>query len=69
MLSGASRDYWNWKFTDNQKITTSKEYMTTKFTDLAIDWKEKQEDPWFLWLAYTAPHTPFHVPPSELHSQ
>ena len=69
MLSGNVRSYWNWNFTENQKITTSKEYMTTKFTDLAIDWKEKQENPWFLWLAYTAPHTPFHVPPAELHSQ
>lgn len=36
---------------------------------MAIDWKAEQEKPWFLWLAYNAPHTPFHLPPSELHSQ
>ena len=22
-----------------------------------------------MWLAYTAPHTPFHLPPDSLHSQ
>jgi arylsulfatase A-like enzyme len=25
-------------------------------------------DPWFVWLAFHAPHKPFHVPPPELHS-
>lgn len=26
-------------------------------------------EPWFLWLAYNAPHTPFHLPPNDLHYQ
>jgi len=47
----------------------STEYTTTKFTDLAINWIGSQNQPWFLWLAYNAPHTPFHLPPSELYSQ
>lgn len=25
------------------------------------------EDPWFVWLAFHAPHKPFHVPPAALH--
>jgi arylsulfatase A-like enzyme len=25
-------------------------------------------DPWFVWLAFHAPHKPFHVPPAGLHS-
>jgi arylsulfatase A-like enzyme len=29
----------------------------------------KQDQPWFLWLAYTAPHGPFHLPPAELHTR
>jgi len=44
-------------------------YITEKFTDLAIDWVNSQSKPWFLWLAYNAPHTPFHIPPSNMHSQ
>lgn len=69
LLSGGVQSYWNWNLTENQQITNSTEYTTTKFTDLAIDWVSNQTDPWFLWLAYNAPHTPFHLPPTELHSQ
>jgi len=29
----------------------------------------QQEKPWFMWLAYNAPHTPFHTPSIEMHSQ
>ncbi len=69
LLSGGVQSYWNWNLTENQQTTNSTEYTTTKFTDLAIDWVSNQTDPWFLWLAYNAPHTPFHLPPTELHSQ
>jgi arylsulfatase A-like enzyme len=44
-------------------------YATSVFTDEAIDWISAQEQPWFLWLAYTAPHPPYHLPPSDLHTQ
>ena len=69
LLSGAVQSYDNWNFTENGQTTTSSDYTTTKFTDLAIDWIDQQTQPWFLWLAYNAPHTPFHLPPSNLHSQ
>lgn len=69
MMSGAATSYYNWKFTENGVSTTETQYITEKFTDLAIDWVNKQDKPWFLWLAYTAPHTPFHAPPTEMHSQ
>lgn len=69
LLKGTAPSYTNWTFTENQANTNSTDYITTKFTDLAINWVQQQSSPWFLWLAYTAPHTPFHVPPSNLHSQ
>ncbi|MDV7186295.1 sulfatase-like hydrolase/transferase [Lutibacter sp. TH_r2] len=68
-LSGAMNDYWNWKFTENGTQTTSTTYNTTAYTNIAIDWIEEQTKPWFVWLAYNAPHNPFHLPPIELHSQ
>ncbi|MEE3181850.1 MAG: sulfatase-like hydrolase/transferase, partial [Planctomycetota bacterium] len=43
-------------------------YATTENVDDAIDWIEGQEGPWFLWLAFNAPHTPLHLPPAGLHS-
>ena len=69
VLGGGVQSYWNWNLTVNGQTNNSSEYTTTKFTDLAIDWIEDQSQPWFLWLAYNAPHTPFHSPPSHLHSQ
>lgn len=68
-LGGGVSSYWNWSLTENGQTSSSTEYTTTKFTDLAIDWINAQTQPWFLWLAYNAPHTPFHLPPSELHYQ
>ena len=69
LLSGAVPSYSNWDFTENGQTNNSTEYTTTKFTDLSIDWVSNQTSPWFLWLAYNAPHTPFHLPDDSLHSQ
>lgn len=68
-LNGAIQDYSNWSLVENGTTSNSTTYTTTKFTDLAIDWVYDQTKPWFLWMAYNAPHTPFHLPPSDLHSQ
>ncbi|MGJ8679167.1 Lcl domain-containing protein [Paraglaciecola sp.] len=69
--SGEVDDYYNWQLSEDGVPTTQTEYATTKLTDIAIDWLTEQEDdkPWFMWMAYNAPHTPFHVPPSTMHSQ
>jgi arylsulfatase A-like enzyme len=69
LFSGAVQDYYNWSLTEDAITTTSTDYATQKFTDLAIDWVQQQNKPWFLWLAYNAPHTPFHAPPAQMHSQ
>lgn len=69
LLKGSVNSYWSWSLTENSETNTSTEYSTTKFTDMAIDWVRNQTQPWFLWLAYNAPHTPFHLPSNELHSQ
>ncbi|MFK8058739.1 MAG: sulfatase-like hydrolase/transferase [Polaribacter sp.] len=69
ILKGGVQDYYSWPLIENGVSTTNTEYITTKLTDLAINWKNAQTKPWFLWMAYTAPHTPFHLAPTNLHSQ
>lgn len=69
VLGGSVQSYTNWNFTFNGKTSISTDYTSTKFTDLSIDWVNKQTSPWFLWLAYNAPHSPFHLPPDHLHHQ
>lgn len=70
MISGAHSDYSDWTLTENGQMSNVQQYSTSYFTDKSIEWIEQQESssdaPWFLWLAYTAPHTPFHLPPAEL---
>ena len=45
-------------------ITT---YVTTDNADEAVaKIAEFGDDPWFVWVAFTAPHAPFHVPPDAL---
>jgi arylsulfatase A-like enzyme len=69
LLSGGVNSYYNWNLTQNGQTAKTASYATSKFTDLAIGWTGAQSKPWFLWLAYNAPHSPFHLPPSELHNQ
>jgi arylsulfatase A-like enzyme len=69
LLSGGVKSYTNWKWTHDGTTETETQYTTSKFTDMAIEWVAEQSKPWFLWLAFNAPHTPFHLPPADLHSQ
>lgn len=69
-LTGALSDYFSWRITVNGSTSTTTTYATTELTNQAIAWVAAQQDkPWFLWLAYNAPHAPFHTPPAALHTQ
>ena len=69
ILQGSLSDYEDWTLTEQGQSTNTTEYSTSKLTDLAISWIDEQAaNPWFMWLAYNAPHTPFHLPPAALHS-
>ena len=69
ILRGSVNNYYQWDLSENGASMTQTGYVTKVLTDLSIDWINNQTKPWFLWLAYNAPHTPFHVPPREMHSQ
>lgn len=70
--NGGSGTYSAWTKTINgvtgaPNSTTT--YATTDTTNDTIAWiGEQGEEPWFAWVAYNAPHTPFHKPPSNLHT-
>lgn len=68
MLKEGVRDYFNWNAVHNGEMTRVSGYATTVLTDRAIDWIKTQNESWFLWLAFNAPHRPFHLPPQDLHS-
>ena len=69
ILSGGIPDYERWSRTVNGVNETNTDYATTVAVDDAVSWLDgvPSEQPWLLWLAFNAPHTPFHKPPNELH--
>ncbi|MCJ8272721.1 MAG: sulfatase-like hydrolase/transferase [Psychrosphaera sp.] len=80
LLSGMVSNYSNWQATEatrllddtidvSKLLETQTEYITTNVSTRAQQWldeKNTAQQPWLLWLAYTAPHSPFHKPPAEL---
>lgn len=69
ILRGAVSDYFDWTLTVNGADSDVTTYATTEITDQAIDWVGQQSGPWFAWVAYNAPHSPFHLPPNTLHDR
>ena len=64
-------DYYDWQKVTNGTTITETEYLTSVTAQDAIDWldiQNQQNKPWFLWLAFNAPHSPWHLPPNTLHS-
>lgn len=54
---------WN-KITNGQQIQNYNVYATTDNINDAINWISNQDNNWFLTLAFNAPHSPYHIPPS-----
>ncbi len=67
---GSLESYFDWKRTVNGVEAQVAAYATTQNVDDTIEWLAAQnpETPWLVWLAFNAPHIPFHLPPPELHS-
>lgn len=66
VMTGGVADYYDWTRTENNAQRQETEYVTSHLTSYAINWIAQQSQPWLLWLAHPAPHTPLHVPPSNL---
>ena len=66
---GTLPNYYSYMHIINGVGNTSTNYATTEQVDEAAAWVKSQKDkPFFLWLAFNAPHTPYHLPPAGLHS-
>ncbi|MEM7248828.1 MAG: sulfatase-like hydrolase/transferase [Acidobacteriota bacterium] len=64
------RDYESWTLTEDGVQREETSYHTSRVTDLALEFiRESAGRPWFAWVAYAAPHSPFHAPPASLVSK
>lgn len=59
------RKQWDWyrtKLLHNGKRVATDEYLTDELSHMAVDFVERKKDqPFFLYLAYNAPHTPLQA--------
>ena len=69
ILTAGWNAYDDWMKTENDTTDTCTLYATSYFTDYASNWIYSQSQPWIMWLAQIAPHTPLHVPPIGTFSQ
>jgi len=66
---GAITSYTNWTKVTNGVSSNVTNYATTETVNDAIAWiKAQNNPPFFLWMAFNAPHSPYHLPPTGLHS-
>jgi arylsulfatase A len=65
---GGMHDYFDWRLEYGHQIKESDgRYLTDVWTDEAIEYIHRHKNrPFFLHLAYNAPHTPLQVPEEEL---
>jgi len=62
-------EYYSWDKVIDGAHSVSTTYVTTEVVNDALDVINSfGNDPWFLWVAFQAPHAPFHKPPSNLHT-
>lgn len=66
---GQLASYTNWSKVTNGVSATVSTYATTETVNDALAWMDGQNNkPFFLWLAFNAPHAPYHLPPADLHT-
>lgn len=63
---GGAGGYYNWTETSRGTQQTITTYTTTHLVNQSVKWIQQQTKPFFLWLAFNAPHIPFHRPPLNL---
>ncbi len=66
---GRAHSYYHWERVVDGAIDKVDEYATTVTVDDALARMREMPEPWFLYVAFNAPHTPLDPPPPELHTQ
>ncbi|MEX1025651.1 MAG: sulfatase-like hydrolase/transferase [Planctomycetota bacterium] len=61
-------NYFDWRRVTNGVAEQVSEYATTSSVDSAIGFIGQSTSPWLCCLSLHAPHSPFHAPPSHLHT-
>lgn len=69
LISCCTESYFSWTHLENGSFSHRTGYAESDKVDDVIAWlgdPSVRDEPWFVWLAFNAPHTPFHLPPADL---
>lgn len=69
ILATQGWSYYNWPKDVNGTVTPCTTYATTDNVDEALAWIAQAPEPWFCYVAFNAPHNPWHEPPPSLHTR
>jgi arylsulfatase A-like enzyme len=61
-------DYYHYEKSVDGTTQMSYVYATTDTVNDCLAQIQAFNEPWFIWLAFNAPHAPFHKPPPDLHT-
>lgn len=64
---GQDLTYRNWEKVTNGKAEMVDAYATSVTVDDALKQIRNLPEPWLVYVAFNAPHAPWHVPPKDLH--
>ncbi|HQK96624.1 MAG TPA: sulfatase-like hydrolase/transferase [Bacteroidia bacterium] len=66
---GQIPSYTNWTKYTNGVASTITTYATTETVNNSVSWlRNNNGQPIFLWMAFNAPHSPYHLPPAGMYS-
>ncbi len=69
---GDPQNYESYQLIENGAVSEVQDYATTRSVDDALEWihrPDQADQPWFCYVAFHAPHAPYHAPPDGLHTQ
>ena len=66
-LFGGPDSPFAWHHVVNGELSSSYGYADQRTVNDAADWiNTRNDEPWFAWVSFANPHTPVHLPPTEL---
>jgi arylsulfatase A-like enzyme len=66
--SNIERSYFYWFKVAQGETSIEQDYATSDTVDSALRWIAGVREPWLAYVAFNAPHSPLHAPPTRLHS-
>ncbi|MBX2804039.1 MAG: sulfatase-like hydrolase/transferase [Myxococcales bacterium] len=66
---GQAHSYFHWEKITDGDVRKTDDYATTVTVDDALEQIATLPEPWFVYVAFNAPHRPLDPPPEHLHTQ